>query len=93
MSKYDTDAEKVASSFKDYCNGKNYQIKQSEEPNNIRLEISNFSERTIVKIYYTGSLQVQGKQNSLRAEIEEIKNEFMRHPLIDIVDKPSKKKD
>ena len=90
MSKSDTDAEKVASSFKEYCKGKNYQIKQSEEPNSIRLEISNFSERTIVQIYYTGSLQVQGKQNSLKAEMEEIKNKFGRQSLIDIVDKPSK---
>lgn len=92
MSKYNTDAEKIAKLFKDYCKSKNYPIRQSKELNNIRLEISNFSERTIVKIYYTGSLQVQGRQNSLKAEMEEMKNEFGRQPLslIDIVDKPFK---
>ena len=90
MSKYNTDAEVAARLFKDYCNGKNYQVKQSKEPNNIRLEISNFSDRTIVKIYYTGSLDVQGKQNHLKTEIEEFKNKLGKQPLIDILDKPSK---
>jgi len=46
----------------------------------LRLNISNLSERTIVKIYDTGTVQVQGKQNQLKAEFEKLKDEFEENP-------------
>lgn len=70
MPKPVSNASKIAKVFTDYCNRKNYQVKQSEELGNLRLDISNLSERTIAKIYNTGTMQIQGKQNSLKSEIE-----------------------
>lgn len=76
MSKSILNADKIAKVFTDYCGSKSYQVKQSEETNNLRIDISNLSERTIVQIYYTGTMLVQGKQNSLKKEIETLKNEI-----------------
>jgi len=71
----------IAKVFRSYCDSKNYQFKQSEESNNLRIDISNLSERTIVKIYFnTGTVQIQGKQNSLKAEIEKLKKDFEVNP-------------
>jgi len=71
----------IAKVFTSYCDRKNYQFKQSEEANNLRIDISNLSERTIVKIYFnTGTVQIQGKQNSLKAEIEKLKKDFEANP-------------
>ncbi|TET39152.1 MAG: hypothetical protein E3J65_04195 [Dehalococcoidia bacterium] len=67
--------------FTDYCDSRSYQVEQSEESNNLRIDISNLSERTIVKIYYNGTVQLQGKQNSLKAEMEKLKREFEANPL------------
>lgn len=81
MSQTNSNADKVAKVFTDYCDSKNYQVKQSEEEHNLRLDISNLSERTIVKIYHKkGTLQVQGKQHSLKDEIKELKEKFESHP-------------
>lgn len=71
---------KIAEAFKDYCDKKHYQVQKSEEEYNLRLDISNLSERTIVKIFHKGTLQVQGKQNSLKAEMEELKEKFVSNP-------------
>jgi len=71
----------IAKVFTSYCDSKNYQFKQSEESNNLRIDISNLSERTIVKIYFsTCTVQIQGKQNSLKAEIERLKKDFEANP-------------
>ena len=81
MSKSTSNASNIAKVFTSYCDSKNYQFKQSEESNNLRIDISNLSKRTIVKIYYnTGTVQVQGKQNSLKAEIEGLKKDFEANP-------------
>ena len=81
MSQTNSITEKRAKVFTDYCDSKSYQIKQSEEANNLRIDISNLSERTIVKIYYnTGTIQIQGRQNSLQAEIERLKEDFEANP-------------
>jgi hypothetical protein len=80
MSKTNSNACKIAGSFKGYCNSKNYQVKQSEESNNLRLDVSNFKERTIVKIFYNNTVQVQGRQNSLKAEMEALKATFEANP-------------
>ncbi|GAI51238.1 unnamed protein product, partial [marine sediment metagenome] len=81
MSKTNSNADKIAKVFTSYCNSKNYQVKQSQESNNLRIDISNLSERTIVKVYYKGTVQVQGKPNSLRAEMETLKEKFEANPL------------
>jgi len=75
-----TNADRIAKVFRDHCGIKNYQIKQSKEQDNIRLDISNLSERTIVKIYNTGKVQIQGPQNALKAEIEKLKKDFEANP-------------
>jgi len=80
MSKSISNAHKIAKVFTDYCDNKNYQTEQSEEANNLRINISNLSERTIVKIYYNNTVQVQGKQNSLKAEMEALKAAFEDNP-------------
>ena len=80
MSKSILNACKIAKIFTGHCDSKGYQVEQSEESNKLRIDISNLSERTIVNIYYTGKLLVQGKQNSLKKEIEALKKEFEANP-------------
>lgn len=80
MSITNSNAYKIVEVFTGHCNSKNYQVKQSEESNNLRFDISNFKERTIVKIYHNNTVQVQGKQNLLKAEMEELKATFEANP-------------
>ena len=80
MSKTNTNAERIAQVFRSHCKNKNYQVKQSEESNNLRLDISNLRERTIVKIYYNNTVQVQGKKNTLKDEMEVLKTKFEDNP-------------
>ena len=81
MSRTNSNAYEIAKVFTGYCDSRSYQVEQSEESNNLRIDISNLSERTIVKIYYNGTVQLQGKQNSLKAEMEKLKLEFEANPL------------
>ena len=80
MSKPYIDVETIVNLFMGYCEGKSYQVQQSEEADNIRLEISNLSDRAIVKIYNTGTVVVQGKQNSLKKEMNTLKGDFEANP-------------
>ena len=80
MSKSFLCADKIAKVFRDYCDSKNYQVKKSKEANNLRLEISNLSDRTIVNVYNTRKVVVQGKQSSLKKEIETLKRDFEANP-------------
>jgi len=81
MSELSPSTAKIAKVFTDYCEGKNYQVKISEETNNVRIDVSNLSERTIVKIYYnTDTIQLQGKQNLLKAEMQTLKEKFETYP-------------
>ncbi len=80
MTRARLDADKIAKVFHDFCNKKHYQIEQSEESNNLRIDISNLSERTIVKVYYSGTIQIQGKQNPLKSEMETLKTKFEADP-------------
>src|SRR5574340_707635 len=80
MSKTNSKAGAIAQIFLDYCEGQKYQVKQSEESNNLRLDISNASERTIIKIYNNYTIQIQGKQNSLKTEMETLKAVFEADP-------------
>ena len=80
MSKANSNAEAIAKVFSDYCTSKKYQAKQSEEANSLRIDISNLSERTIVKIYNNYRIQIQGKQNALKNEMEALKVNFEADP-------------
>ena len=80
MSKSHIEIETIVKVFEDYCEKNNYQVLQAEEANDIRLDISNFSERTIVKIYNTGRVIVQGKQNSLKIEMDMLDESFQKNP-------------
>ena len=80
MSKSVSNIDRIAKVFTDYCGSKNYQVQESKEANNLRLEISNLSDRTIVNVYNTGTVVVQGKQSSLKEEIETLKRNFEANP-------------
>ena len=81
MLKDNSNAEKIAQVFDDYCKKKNYQLKVTETPDNdLRLELSNFRDRTIVIIYHTSKVVIQGPKNALRAEMEGLKKDFEKDP-------------
>ena len=80
MSGANEKAINIAKIFQHFCNGKRYQIEQSEELNNLRIDVSNLSERTIVKIYYSGKIVIQGKQNALKSEMESLKIKIETDP-------------
>ena len=75
-----SNASRIAEMFMTYCNNKNYQVKQSEEGNNLRLDISNLKDRTIVKIYHTSTIVIQGSKNALKEELDELKKKFEANP-------------
>lgn len=66
----------IAETFLQYCDSMKFHVRQSMETNNIRLDISNASEKTIIKIYPNSTIQIQGKQNSLKTEMEIMKSKF-----------------
>ena len=80
MSKSISNSDRIAQVFKNYCGEKNYQLNQSKEASNLRIDISDLTQRTIVKIYYNDTVQIQGKQNSLKNEMENLKVQFEKNP-------------
>ncbi len=80
MSESNMNAARIAKVFTDFCDSKKYQYKECTEENNLRLDISNLSERTVIKVYNTGTVQIQGKQNSLKVEFEKLKKDFEANP-------------
>ena len=80
MSQTNSNADKIAKVFTDHCDSKNYQVKQDKESNNLRIDISNLHEKTIVKIYNTGTVQIQGRQNALKTEMENLKAQYEENP-------------
>jgi len=85
MSKSISNAGRIAKVFISYCSDKGYQVKQSKESNNLRLEICNLRDRTIVNIYYTSKIVIQGPKNALKDELEEFKKRFEAEPSSFIV--------
>lgn len=81
MSNLDSDIGIIEKAFLDYCEAKNYRVKTSDKSNCLRLEISNFVDRTIVNIFSTGTVQIQGKENPLKIEMIELKKKFEENPL------------
>lgn len=80
MSETNSPAENIAQVFIDYCEGKQYQVKPSEEPNNLKLKISNLKDITFVNIYHTSKIVVQGSQTALKYEMDELKRKFDDDP-------------
>lgn len=80
MSKANSNAEAISKVFLNYCTSKKYQAELSEETNNLRIDISNLSERTIVKIYNNNRIQIQGKQNTLKTEMDGLRAKFEADP-------------
>ena len=81
MSNTGISADEITTVFKEHCRKKNYQVKESQESNNIRLDVSNFKDKSVVKIYRsTSTIQLQGPTNSLRKELDKLKLEFEAAP-------------
>jgi hypothetical protein len=77
MSKTNSNAHRIEQIFENYCKDKNYQVQSSEDANNdLRLEISNIRERTIVTIYHTGSIVIGGPKNRLKDEFTDLKQKI-----------------
>ncbi|MBU0477671.1 type II toxin-antitoxin system RnlA family toxin [bacterium] len=73
--------EDILKVFEEYCNKKKYQINCTKDSNNnLRLEISNIREKTLVIIYRTGSIVMGGKNNKLKAEFEKLSQELLSSP-------------
>lgn len=64
----------IMNHFIDYCNEKKYQIDITDIQHAKRLDISNLSEKTIVLVYSSSKILVQGKNNELKKEIELFKD-------------------
>lgn len=81
MAQINLSSEEIVGVFKKYCEGKNYQVEaKKSSDSDWRLNISNIREKTLVIIYHTGAVVVQGKKNDLRLEFEGVKNEFLAKP-------------
>lgn len=66
--------EKVKNKFINFCFRNKFIFNVSHKDNCIRLDVTNFVNQTIVNIYTTGTVLVQGPNNSLRDKFEEFKN-------------------
>ena len=81
MSKANSKASKISNVFIRYCEGRNYQVKTSEDTNNDWwVEISDYNNRTVVTVYHTGSIVVGGPASSLKEEFEKLKEDFQKAP-------------
>ena len=81
MAQVNLDSEEIVKVFKRYCDSKNYQVEVKKDSNNDwRLNISNIREKTLVIIYHTGPVVMGGKNNDLKIEFENLKQEFMANP-------------
>ncbi|OGP82387.1 MAG: hypothetical protein A2Z08_03185 [Deltaproteobacteria bacterium RBG_16_54_11] len=80
MAEETTIQEVCAKFIESYCKEKGYQVKTTSEPTKLRLDICNLSDRTIVNIYNTGKIQVQGKDNDLHQEISDLKKRIEAGP-------------
>jgi len=81
MLKTDSNTEKIAQVFYDYCKTHNYQLQtKTTDENDLRLDISNLKDRTVVNIYHTLKINVQGPHNLLKEEMEELKKAYENDP-------------
>ncbi len=81
MAQINLSPENILEVFLKYCESKNYQVEHKKDVNDDwRLNISNIREKTLVIIYHTSAVVVQGQKNDLRLEFEGVKDEFMAKP-------------
>ncbi len=76
--------ESIHKEIETYCQQKGYQlaiVSNSKDPNKLRIDISNLADRTIINIFSTGPISIQGKPNLLRKEMEELKSRLENHPV------------
>ncbi len=67
--------------FVEHCKAKKYQLKKTIiNSEDIKLEISNNRERTIVLVFRTGKILIQGQKNDLKKEFEGMKTKFEQTP-------------
>ena len=59
--------------FINYCTEHHLEYEQKEERDCIRLDLSSLTEKSIVKLYNTGKILIQGKKNKLNKELEKLK--------------------
>jgi len=79
----------------EYCQQKGYQHEihsDPKDPNKIRIDVCNLSERTIINIYTTGKIVVQGKPNHLKKEFDDLKTQLEKGPISQIGSKKPDKK-
>lgn len=66
--------------FINHCKEKNLEYEQKEEKDCVRLDISSLIEKSVVKLYHTGKILIQGKQNTLKEEFENLKQNIRTDP-------------
>lgn len=72
--------ELIKQVFFEYCKKKKYECKEIKEESCIRLNISNLKEVSIVKLFYTKTILIQGKENILKKELEDLKKDIEADP-------------
>lgn len=77
----------VVSVFSDYAGRKGYQFELVKINNGRQLVISDSSIRTIVVVYNSCKIDIQGKKNLLREEIYKLKTDFDMNPKSFLGDK------
>jgi len=66
--------------FINYCTEHRLECELKEERDCIRLDISSLFEKSIVKLYHTGKILIQGKQNKLNEKLEKLKQNIKTDP-------------
>ena len=72
--------ETINNIFINYCSEHHLEYEQKEEKDCIRLDISNLTEKSIVKLYHTGKILIQGKKNKLKKELDKLKQNIETEP-------------
>jgi len=72
--------ELIKKIFIDYCNKKGYQCEPEDKADCVRLNVANITEKSYVNLFHTGTIQIQGKTNTLRKELENLKEEINNNP-------------
>lgn len=66
--------EKVKNKFINFCFRNKFIFNISHKDYYIRFDITDFINETIVNVYQTGTVLIQGPDNSLRDKFEKFKN-------------------
>jgi len=66
--------------FIKYCREHHLEYEQKEETDCIRLDISSLTEKSIVKLYNSGKILIQGKENKLKEELKNLKQNIEIDP-------------